>query len=103
MLAHISRGRAFFVVLPLVFLFGSLYGVVARKTGSIVPGVVVHFTYNFARLLERWLAPQGYLSTKVLDVLGLTLAGATWIIFRALPKGNAGAHDAAKPTGVPRE
>ena len=88
-LAHISRGRVFFVVLPLVFLFGCLYGMVAWKTGSILPGVVVHFTYNLVRLLERWLSPRIGLGTKMLGALGLALAGATWIIFRGLPKGNA--------------
>jgi membrane protease YdiL (CAAX protease family) len=95
MLAHISRGRAFFVVLPLVFLFGCLYGMVAWKTGSILPGVIVHFIYNFARLLERLLSPQVYLGTQVLGALGLALASGTWIIFRRLPEGNPGALDAA--------
>lgn len=85
MLAHISRGPTFLVVLPLVFLFGCLYGLVAWKTGSILPGVIVHFSYNSARLLERWLSPQAYLGAKVLAVLGLALAGATWITFRGLP------------------
>jgi membrane protease YdiL (CAAX protease family) len=93
MLAHISRGRTFLVVLPLAFLFGCLYGMVAWKTGSILPGVFVHFSYNSARLLERWLSPQAYLGTKMLAVLGLALAGATWIIFRGLPKDGAGEFD----------
>lgn len=58
--AHLSRGREFFVVLPLAFLFGCLYGAVAWKTGSIWPGIVVHTTYNLTRLLDKYmhLAPK---------------------------------------------
>ena len=93
MLAHVSRGHAFLVVLPFAFLFGCLYGMVAWKTGSILPGVFVHFSYNSARLLERWLSPQAYLGAKVLMMLGLVLAGATWIISRGLPNDSAGELD----------
>jgi membrane protease YdiL (CAAX protease family) len=53
-LAHLSRGKGFLVVLPLVFLFGYLYGLVAWKTGSIWPGIVVHTSYNLYRLVEKF-------------------------------------------------
>jgi membrane protease YdiL (CAAX protease family) len=52
--AHLSRGPGFFAALPSAFLFGILYGLVAWKTGSIRPGIVVHSGYNLARLFAGW-------------------------------------------------
>jgi membrane protease YdiL (CAAX protease family) len=86
MIAHLSRGREYHVVLPLVFLFGWLYGLIAWKTGSILPGIVVHFSYNFVRLLERWLAPPTHLGTGLMagTGLGLALAIIAGFAFRGL-------------------
>jgi membrane protease YdiL (CAAX protease family) len=98
MLAHISRGADFYLVLPLVFAFACLYGLVAWKTGSIRPGIIVHFSYNSARLLERWLSPRAYFRAGALTIIGLALAGATWVIFRGLPSRNAGAAGASEQT-----
>jgi len=57
-LAHLSRGPGFFAALPSAFLFGCLYGMVAWKTGSILPGAVMHCSYNLARLLTGWFLLQ---------------------------------------------
>jgi membrane protease YdiL (CAAX protease family) len=91
-LAHLTRGREYLVVLPLVFVFGCLYGTVAWKTGSILPGIVVHSSYNFLRLLERWLAPSPWLGTSTLLVIaaGLTVLAllcARGLRSRAVPGG----------------
>lgn len=79
-LAHISRGRGYFVVLPFVFVFGCLYGVVARRTGSILPGAVVHFGYNLLRLFERWLAPSPWFGTGGLAMVGIALTAMTLLL-----------------------
>jgi len=57
-LAHLSRGPGFLDALPSAFLFGCLYGTVAWRTGSIRPGVVVHFSSNLVRRLAGWLMPE---------------------------------------------
>ncbi len=84
MIAHLSRGREYHIVLPLAFLFGWLYGLVAWKTGSILPGIVVHFSYNFARLLQRWLALQTDLGAGLMAGTGLALAILAGFAFRGL-------------------
>jgi len=83
--AHLTRGRDFIVVLPLVFGFAWLYGVVAWRTGSIIPGIVVHFSYNFARLLGRWRAPEIHITAPVLVSMGLVLLLVAWALWCKLP------------------
>jgi hypothetical protein len=45
---------------------------------------VVHFNYNFARLLERWLAPQTHLGAVLMAGTGLALAILAGVSFQGL-------------------
>jgi hypothetical protein len=51
---------------------------------AILPGIVVHFSYNFARLLQRWLALQMDLGAGLMAGTGLALAILAGFAFRGL-------------------
>lgn len=82
--AHLTRGRNFLVVLPLVFGFAWLYGAVAWRAGSIIPGIAVHFGYNFVRLLGRWRGPEIHVKSPLLVAAGLVLLSAASLLWGKL-------------------
>jgi membrane protease YdiL (CAAX protease family) len=85
--AHLSRGSEYDAALPFAFVFGCFYGFIAWKTGTIVPGVIVHSTYNVARFLELWLVPQPVLSaTALLEVGAILAVTAAWLTHRAVAR-----------------
>ncbi len=90
---------------------GIYLGWVAQRTGSTVPGIVVHAVNNVVAIATGWALPDPDVSRAThVALLGASLAGAVavlaWLARRlpraavaAVPAQDPGAEDAAHPAG----
>ncbi len=87
-LAHVSHGFSVIRV-SADAVFGALYGLTAYASGSILPGIVLHCSFNTAEFLFiRALRelPPGRQWFWVHFAESLVLAAAAWFAFRKLAK-----------------
>lgn len=98
-LVHLSHGAAVLPFLPFYFVAAVVYGLMARLSGSIVPGMILHAGGDFLTFTLRFIAAkQGAAGgatgiAPVYFIVALGLASLSVLLFRQLARTESvGAH-----------
>ena len=79
MVFHLNQAWAPYVLLHL-FLFGSMWGVLAHVSGSIIPGIISHIVVDIFRFSYWWTDVAGAFDKRPINETGLDGHFVIWLL-----------------------